>query len=68
MAGWPKTLSILNGAPLIPLSITVMFVFRALLADLITIDDAYKSGCRTVLFRHSGRREARYPIHLELTH
>ena len=39
---WPKTLSILNGAPLIPLSITVMFVFRALLADLITVDDAYK--------------------------
>ena len=39
---WLKVLAVLKGAPLIPLSIIVVFVFAALLADLVTVHDAYK--------------------------
>jgi peptide/nickel transport system permease protein len=37
-----KVLAGLKGAPLIPLSIIVVFVFSAVFADLITFHDAYK--------------------------
>jgi len=37
-----KVLTGLKGAPLIPLSIIVVFVFSAVFADLITFHDAYK--------------------------
>ena len=37
-----KMLGGLKGAPIIPLSIIVVFVFAAVFADLITFHDAYK--------------------------
>ena len=42
VAPWPKVREALRGAPLIPLSIIVVFILSAALADLITFHDAYK--------------------------
>ena len=39
---WPRVREALRGAPLIPLSIIVVFILSAILADLITFHDAYK--------------------------
>ena len=43
---WPKIFAFLKAAPLIPLSIIVVFVLAAILADLVTFHDAYQVTLR----------------------
>jgi peptide/nickel transport system permease protein len=43
---WPKIFAAIKAAPFIPLSIIVVFVLAAILADLVTFHDAYQVSLR----------------------
>ena len=46
---WPKIFAAIKAAPFIPLSIIVVFVLAAILADLVTFHDAYQVSLRNRL-------------------
>jgi len=52
---WPKIFAAIKAAPFIPLSIIVVFVLAAILADLVTFHDAYQVSLRDRLIPPFGR-------------